>query len=319
MCIIAAKPAGVSMPDYATLRRMWDANPDGAGFMYPETLTKNGKQATKIRVRKGFMEFDHFVKALEELGKKRKLKDTALVMHFRITTHGGTCPELTHPFPVTDSKAVLRKLSATADVGVAHNGIISSVRPTKGMSDTSEYIATQLAPLSRALPRFWENKDALELIRNGIGSKMAILAPDGRITTVGEFNEDNGIMYSNYSWMDYRPVTYFSTYSGWSSARANKVRGKRIMSLTCTKDACVKLSNGDLLSVDFNDDWGIDSTGDVYAYDDLLDRWVHTPGAVAQTSTGGKVRFDSKEATFELTISEAYAEELYADMEDAPF
>lgn len=319
MCIIAAKPAGVSMPDYATLRRMWNANPDGAGFMYPESLTKNGKKADKVRIRKGFMEFDHFVKALEELGKKRKLKDTAIVMHFRITTHGGTCPELTHPFPVTDSKATLRKLNATAEVGVAHNGIIRSVTPTKDMSDTSEYIATQLAPLSRALPRFYENRDALELIRNGIGSKMAILAPDGRIATIGEFNEDNGILYSNYSWMEFRPVTYYSTYGGWSAGKSSRVKNKRIMSLTFVNDACVKLSNGDLLSVDFNDDWGIDPTGCVYAYDNLLDKWVHAPGARAQTSNGSAIKFSGKEATWEFTIDEAYATELYAELENEPF
>lgn len=319
MCIIAAKPAGVSMPDYATLRRMWDANPDGAGFMYPVSVSKHGKKAAKVRVRKGFMDFDRFVKALEDLGRERKLKDTAIVMHFRITTHGGTCPELTHPFPVTDSKATLRKLECTAEVGVAHNGIIRSVNPTKGMSDTSEYIATQLAPLSRALPRFWESKDALELIRNGIGSKMAILSPDGRIATIGEFNEDGGILYSNYSWMEFRPVTYYSTYGGWNAGKASRVKCKRVMSLTSVKDACVKLSNGDLLSVDFNDDWAIDPTGNVYAYDDLLDKWVHSPGARAQTSNGADIKFNGKDSTWEYTIDEDYATELYDNLENEPF
>ena len=33
MCIIAAKPAGVAMPDNDTLRTMWNVNSDGAGFM----------------------------------------------------------------------------------------------------------------------------------------------------------------------------------------------------------------------------------------------------------------------------------------------
>ena len=34
MCIIAAKPAGVNMPDDKILENMWNRNDDGAGFMY---------------------------------------------------------------------------------------------------------------------------------------------------------------------------------------------------------------------------------------------------------------------------------------------
>ena len=47
MCIIAAKPAGVAMPDNDTLRTMWNVNSDGAGFMYVE------KGA--VRIEEGFM------------------------------------------------------------------------------------------------------------------------------------------------------------------------------------------------------------------------------------------------------------------------
>ena len=34
MCIIAAKPAGIALPNAETIETMWYANPDGAGFMY---------------------------------------------------------------------------------------------------------------------------------------------------------------------------------------------------------------------------------------------------------------------------------------------
>ena len=33
MCIIAAKPIGVKMPNEETIRTMWNNNNDGAGFM----------------------------------------------------------------------------------------------------------------------------------------------------------------------------------------------------------------------------------------------------------------------------------------------
>ena len=55
MCIIAAKPAGVNMPSYDTLRTMWNANNDGCGFMYVE----NGQ----VRIEKGFMKYKNFTKS----------------------------------------------------------------------------------------------------------------------------------------------------------------------------------------------------------------------------------------------------------------
>ena len=59
MCIIAAKAKGVAMPDDQTIENMWYGNSDGAGFMYAE----NGK----VYIRKGFMEYSQFRKALDEL------------------------------------------------------------------------------------------------------------------------------------------------------------------------------------------------------------------------------------------------------------
>lgn len=36
MCIIVYKPEGATMPSTDTLRRCFEENPDGAGFMWPE-------------------------------------------------------------------------------------------------------------------------------------------------------------------------------------------------------------------------------------------------------------------------------------------
>lgn len=323
MCIIAAKPAGVSMPDDATLRRMWNANPDGAGFMYPVTVSKNGKTAQRIRIEKGFMEFADFMAALDRVRLHVDLKRTPVVMHFRITTHGGTCPELTHPFPVSDSESTLRKTSLSCSVGIAHNGIISSVSPRKSLSDTGEYVATQLAPLYRAMPNFHLNPDALTLIKNAIRSKMAILTPDGRITTVGDFTEDGGILYSNTSYKE-RYFNYrFSDIStgGWTSY-ADSPWGptgvERLMLLYDIPGAYVSLDDGMLLDTDYSCDYAIDSRGNVYEYDSTFDVFVPVEGARAYNAQNNSLTYHTKKATWENVMTEEELYALYEMLDDDP-
>ena len=155
MCIIAAKPAGVKMPDDETISRMWYRNHDGAGIMY----AKDGK----VRIDKGFMKLEDLKAHLEKVRRTVDLDKTAVVMHFRITTHGGTCPENCHPFPITRSIKLLKSLHQAAPIGIAHNGIIP-IQPRKGISDTMEYIASQLAPLYDMNRQFVKDKYAMELV-----------------------------------------------------------------------------------------------------------------------------------------------------------
>lgn len=209
MCVICAKPAGVDMPSEGDIMNMWLTNRDGAGFMYPE----NGK----VHIEKGFMKYDEFVARLDEFGKTHDLKATPLVMHFRITTHGGTSAENCHPFPITDSIGMLKKLNCTTKVGIAHNGIIS-ITPRKGISDTMEYIASQLAPLHRAIPKFYKDKNLMLMISNAIDSKMAFLVPNGNIYTIGDFENVDGVLYSNLYWTygkRFRDLSYGYTDYGW--------------------------------------------------------------------------------------------------------
>lgn len=199
MCIIAAKKANTAMPTTETIENMWYVNPDGAGFMY----AKDGV----VHIEKGFMSLDSFLARLERLGKEIDLTAHSLVMHFRITTHGGTKPENCHPFPVSDNLPVLRKLHNKAKLGVAHNGIIPITTRDKTISDTMEYIMSQLAPLHRFAPNFYKNPDAMLLVKNAIQSKMCFMDTSGNLYTVGDFVEDGGMLYSNTS--------YQSSYKSW--------------------------------------------------------------------------------------------------------
>ena len=318
MCIIAAKPAGVPMPDRETIRTMWNGNRDGAGLMY---LDKG-----QVRIEKGFMAYKDLANRLDELERRLDLKSIPVVMHFRITTHGGTKPENTHPFPITDSVGALKKLTITTDVGVAHNGIIP-ITPRKGISDTMEYIATQLAPLKRAMPKFYENKHALALVENAIHSRMAFLSRDGKLTTVGTFIEDNGILYSNTSYQKlsgyYRGTAYgcytswddwYDTYlTGRSAKKADKKTDKKATAAPAApaadlydEDECKLLMwLDDDVIIQMADGTLDDSSAGVYLLDEYQGVWEYDwnadlafelPGAHAVNRELMPVRFDETQA-----------------------
>lgn len=296
MCIIAAKPKGVDMPNYTQLWNMWNRNPDGAGLMY----AVNGK----VHIEKGFMDRDRYMDRLDELEELYDLKELPMVMHFRITTHGGTKPENCHPFPISDSLGMLKKLKLTTRVGVAHNGIIP-ITPRKDISDTMEYVASQLAPLSRAVPEFYKDKNLMQMIKNATESKLAFLTNKGDIYTVGKFIEHNGIMYSNtsyehgWSWRDY-DYTKWEYGGGWQTQTAlepyyNEIE---IMWLDETKGEYVSDDMGGMYVGEF----GIDKYGIVFEYDDAYDVFRADYDLKACTGDGMALRFnkDSKMVSTEL-------------------
>lgn len=199
MCIIAIKCKGVEMPSEQTLKTMWTNNPHGAGLMY----TRDGR----VYIDKGYMDWTSFHERIKSLGDTT---NTAIIMHFRIATHGGVCPGNTHPFPVSDNIGLLTKLRLACKLGVAHNGIIP-IKPRDGISDTMEYIATRLAPLNKEDMDWYMDSRVLKQIGQEIKSKLAVLDGDGIISYYGDFIEEtDGMIYSNTS---YKPrVSAVYTY-----------------------------------------------------------------------------------------------------------
>ena len=291
MCIIAAKPAGVAMPSRGTIRTMWDGNRDGAGLMYLE--------GGKVTIEKGFMTYKSFAKKLDQLEKRLDLTRTPVVMHFRITTHGGTKPENCHPFPITDSVGALKKLTSRTDIGVAHNGIIHII-PRSGISDTMEYIASQLAPLKRALPRFYENKNAMLLVKNAIDSKMAFLTKEGKIYTVGDFVTDKGVLYSNRSYIKsslrYRDLGSWNCYADfeddWGDFPSIEYDDVKCLMWLDETDY-LKSEDGSLIE---GLDFLIDESGKVYEYDYNSDAAFLVEGMTAYTEAGTPKHFDFDQA-----------------------
>lgn len=207
MCIILYKPSGVNLPESEILKTCFINNPDGAGFMY---ATKG-----KVHIRKGFMDYSSFEENLNETLKYVDELKTPMVLHFRITTQGGVNKPCTHPFPLSKDMKDLRKLKCTTDIGVAHNGIIELTSEgyygyrsysTKKVdySDTMKFITDYLSLIIKS-PKYYKDKDTLELIERLADSKLSILDGNGHCELIGKFIKDNGIYYSNES---YKPKVY---------------------------------------------------------------------------------------------------------------
>jgi predicted glutamine amidotransferase len=217
MCVIAVAPKDVAVPSDELMKKMFDHNSDGAGFAY----TINNK----VFVEKGFMSYKEFYNALAGLDKKLKNKnltttDIPIMFHFRIGTHGPNSRGLTHPFPFTDNTKYFEALDYKTNVVLAHNGIINTVKPVGGLSDTVQYIKDIVLPLYHHDQYFYDDIHLQELLANtNDSSRFAILDDRGTFTFIGTWHDDEeapGVKFSNllhsYSYK-YTPTTYSTSYA----------------------------------------------------------------------------------------------------------
>ena len=187
MCVICASPKGTRQPSISEIKAMFMRNPDGAGYM----VARDGT----VSIHKGFMDLTEFLNAVK--AEHFTAKDS-VVYHFRISTQAGINPSMTHPFPLSNQREVMKALDVHCGCGIAHNGIIrlTSDPNEKEYSDTAIFIADYLSQII-ARPSDLRDPEVLDVIRCLIGSKMAILDASGYIATVGEFFNDHGLLFSN--------------------------------------------------------------------------------------------------------------------------
>lgn len=218
MCIIVVKPKGEEFPTWKTLETCFDNNGDGAGFMW-----NDGKGG--VSIRKGFMEFSSFKKAIKEL-KRNMTKDTAVVMHFRIKTHGEVSRECCHPFPLENSLERLRLTECSCRWGVAHNGIITGRMTNARCSDTMDYVMKVLYPLMKVGGSDWlQSKWVQNLIVDTCDStKFAILNGNGNVKLIGNFQSKDGCFFSNST---YETSRY--TYGSFTNGAAPKQQSTSIV------------------------------------------------------------------------------------------
>lgn len=279
MCVIMIKKKGVSMPMNETIKSMWDTNSDGAGFMFALD--------NKVFIQKGFMKLTELTKAillLEKglLKKGTNIKDVPLVMHFRITTHGGTSAANTHPFAITNNEKLLVEKEVTTDLGLAHNGIINSVTSALNLSDTMVYITDVLSPLKMLNADFYKTTFGKELMENTIGfSKFAFLDKEGAIELVGEFKngtkaETKDLLFSNllheypattyyksnYNTSDYYYDNFDYNYTDDYLKPITKDEKVFLAPISVIKDNAVIVE--ELLEVKTDDLWFMDMDGEIY-------------------------------------------------------
>lgn len=202
MCIIATKPYGIGTIDHEILKRCFENNPDGAGFAY------SIKGESNVRWHKGFMKYSDFESALDKMVLSRhKLENVQLLLHYRITTHGGTRQENTHPFPISHKDKRLKALRGSTDAVCAMNGIVDvDIPKDSNMSDTMHYIKERLPMLSYLKWNFYTHPQFGDFIKR-TGAKWVFMDA-GNLYHFGEFNENKGWEYSNFTWEDWSRYYY---------------------------------------------------------------------------------------------------------------
>ena len=199
MCIICVSPKRVRQPNVTTIRRMFQNNPDGAGYM----VARDGK----VLISKGFMNVDEYIEAIR--AEHFTAKDP-VVYHFRISTQAGVNPQMTHPFPLSNRIEHMKVLDVECSCGVAHNGVIRLTTDPRNReySDTALFIANYLSLIIRE-PGDLKDERVLKLIHRLAGSKLAIMDADGYIATVGEYINQKGLLFSNAS---FETDTYYRRF-----------------------------------------------------------------------------------------------------------
>lgn len=262
------------MPDRNILKTCYNHNPDGAGIMWSD--------GNRVHIRKGFMDWNSFDNFLGDLSEQTDLKQAGVVMHFRITTHGGTKPQNCHPFAISNRISELKKQSIETDVGIAHNGVIP-IKCIPKLSDTQTYILKRLYAIKKDYPKFYMNSYIMRQIEKEITSKMAFLTADGSIYTIGDFIEEEGILYSNSS---YKERGYYSL--GWWD-----IEGKYLTPIEGFITDC----DGNLHESSSFEYW-IDDRENVFEYDFETDSFIPLIDATAYNYSGLPFRYNEEEANY---------------------
>lgn len=212
MCIIVAKEKGVALPTKATLRTCFEHNKDGSGLMYVKD--------EKVIIEKGLMTFEDFWHKIKELKKtfNSDLTDKAIVIHFRIGTHGENDGATTHPFAISGNDSDLRATYFETDIAMAHNGIIRDFNYDKILSDTQSFVKDFVSVFKELNKNFYKNERVMKLITdkaNISSNKLCFLDKNENIYWYGDKVIDNGVIYSNSTYKEPKYITPKYSYSSY--------------------------------------------------------------------------------------------------------
>lgn len=219
MCILIVKEKNVELPSKKRLEICFENNSDGCGFMFTRD--------NKLIIEKGFMDFDNFYKRLMEVDKELNLYEQNVILHFRISTSGKICGNLTHGYVVTDDYDKMKETYVELEEGIAmsHNGILPSkyipskeIQNKHNINDTMKFIHDVVYPLYKLDKYSVFKKFYQDMLEKEIGTnKLAFLNSNGEVARVGNFIlGDDGVYYSNdtYQKMWWSSYSTSSTVSG---------------------------------------------------------------------------------------------------------
>lgn len=178
MCILITKGKRICFPSMQNIVNSVGSNPDGFAIAYNED-----------GVIKTFKTLDaaEFIDYYKDFVKTHDKRDTAMMIHARIATHGTVNESNCHCW----TGKVLG-----IPIAFAHNGILP-IKPYGDMTDSETFLRQYLQPC-RNLRQF------LGTVNEFIGSsKFAFLDGDGNILRFGHFIEECGVQYSNSSYLKY--------------------------------------------------------------------------------------------------------------------
>jgi predicted glutamine amidotransferase len=175
MCVIIYKPEGLVLDEH-TIQECFTANPDGAGVAIV--------RPNDTLVHKGIMSLGKLTACIHEH------RDSEMVIHCRIATHGLINEKQTHPF-IVSRRIITSKGNGNQFVTrkpvLFHNGMLSGYG-TAIYSDTVDMVTAVLAYLPSRQKR-------LKFLST-LGSKFVYIH-QGRVNLVGNFICVDGIWFSN--------------------------------------------------------------------------------------------------------------------------
>lgn len=180
---------------------MFKNNPDGAGYMFARNY--------KVEIHKAFTNIDEFIR---NVLAENFTDDDPVIYHCRISTQANN-PSMTHPFPITANERYLKAWDLTAEMGVAHNGIIAlTTNGNKEFSDTALYIRNYISRYISTPKDI--TPSVLERIEKEAGGRLAFLDKYGNTYMTGTWTYEHGLFYSNGS---FRKNNFTSRYVNYTS------------------------------------------------------------------------------------------------------
>lgn len=195
MCLLIAKPAGVSVPE-RHLRHAAIRNDHGLG------VTWRDPAETVLHILKSPQTTPATIDQL--VAKIADLTPFDALIHFRYATSGDRTEHNTHPMFVDDRR----------QLAVAHNGVIGQIVSNKDASDTRNFVDHVIGQLKDG---WWHDAITVSQIEHLLhGDRMALLSWQDGIVLLNKqlFVDAGGVSYSNGSYEAYTPTPAYTRSPG---------------------------------------------------------------------------------------------------------